>query len=322
MAPVRSRVIRRVLGAFGLALLATVGLGGTARADTPPAGYTIVSTSFTAPPGVPTAGSATCPAGTMPQGGGAYVGGVSDADNTESSYPSGSSWNVVVNNATSATTNAVAVCADAQPGYVQVATAAVANNAGNQTSASKACPAGTRILGGGALANSTSTLINLNGTYPSGNGWTGVMNNGSSSSETFKVFAVCSQYSIAATGYSVVVGTVVDNPAGRQIGAFVNCPNGDSVLGGGISSAVPSTMININTTYTSGSGNGWSAWENNATASDNSITPYAICAHGVPSPGIPESPTATLLLLAGGMVAVGVGALTASRRGRPRSSPV
>jgi len=312
--------VRRIGAACALACMAVAAGGVTVAAGTPPAGYAIVSSSFTAPPGVQTAASVTCPAPTMPQGGGAYVGGVSLGDYIDSSYPSGSSWSAAVTNASSTATQVWAVCANPQPGYTQVASAAIANPTMTQSSGSVGCPSGTRLLGGGASVSSTSSLVSLNSSYPTGTHWNVVVNNADpSTANTFKAYAVCSHYSLAATGYTIVVGAAVDNPAGRQTGTgFLSCPSGDSVLGGGLSSSVASTTVDINTTYPGLSGGGWQSWENNGSAADDTMTPYAICAHGVPGAGIPESPAVTLLPLAGAVAILGFGASTLLRRSRRR----
>jgi hypothetical protein len=109
---------------------------------------------------------------------------------------------------------------------------------------------------------------------PGDMGWQANMNNGSTSSESFKVYAVCARYP-ATFGYQVSVGASNENGPGRQTGASVRCPSGVP-LGGGIAASNSATSVNINTTYPSGES--WASWENNQSISPDLITPYVICA--------------------------------------------
>ncbi len=103
------------------------------------------------------------------------------------------------------------------------------------------------------------------------------MNNGSGLAESFTVYAVCSKYTPGLANYGITVGSSVNNPAGRQSGTGqVACPTGTVPLGGGIAASSSSILVNINTTYPTD--NGWASWENNASASDERMIPYVICA--------------------------------------------
>jgi hypothetical protein len=142
----------------------------------------------------------------------------------------------------------------------------------SQYSGFQACPTGTKILGGGAVA--LGGLINSS--YPVSNGWHADVNGDGSTGAEFAVYAVCSKYSVATTGYGVHAGTTVDNPPGSETFAAAFCPSGQVPLGGGVSSTSSDTSVNINSTWPISGG--WGAYENNASSFDRSITPYVICA--------------------------------------------
>ncbi len=247
-----------------------------------PSGYTLVSATFMATNGVQTLGRVDCPptrsgAVRQPQGGGVYSFSGSLGVNINGSYPNGTGWVAYVNNNSgSNTTFAVfAVCAKPKTGYTMVEVSGIPNPAGSQSSGFVACPAGTRVLGGGGLSVSGDLAANINDSYPTANGWHADVNNGSGSATTFNVYAVCSRYSLTR-GYMVVAGAAVDNPPGSQGLADAICPTGYSPLGGGASSSTSSTSVNMNTTnpFT----NGWQVYENNGSGGDASLTPYVICA--------------------------------------------
>ena len=133
-------------------------------------------------------------------------------------------------------------------------------------------------LGGGAFGSLVSLLQNINSTIPQGNGWRVDMNNGSASVASFAVYSVCGKVG----GWKVVSGPSVSNPANLQAFASVSCPlTGRGVqllvIGGGVFSSSASTAVNVNSTFPLNSTE-WADFENNATASDVSITPYAVCA--------------------------------------------
>jgi hypothetical protein len=255
-------------------------LGSPTTAGAKPAGYLIVSATFSAANGVQTRGTVACPkkgtAVRQPQGGGAVIGSSSLGANINSSFPSGNTWFVDVNNNSGAATSFVvyAVCAIPSKKY-QVVTSSVTNSAGLQTSVTAACPTGTKVLGGGGFSGSGSLAVNINTSIPLGNGWRVDENNASASDATLAAYAVCSAQPRTAH-YGITVGTPVTNSAGTETHAEALCPTGRSALGGGGFSGSGSTSVNMNST--SPITGGWSVYENNASSSDTTITAYVVCA--------------------------------------------
>jgi hypothetical protein len=283
----------RIIGLGGVVIAMTLASGATAFAKTAaptsptavgavPGGYKIVSQSFTAAAGTQAFGSVTCPVTSTgvqrkPQSGGVFISSSDLGANVNESAPNGNSWVAYVNNNGSSSTSfsVYAVCAKPRAGYT-VRSASFTNFANSEVIGdSVQCPSGTKVLGGGSSNPATSLLVNLNTTIPSGNGWRVDQNNGTSSDTTITIFAVCSKYG-AKQHYGIHVGTAVDNPAGTERNAFVNCPSGQSSLGGGIFATNGSVAVNINST--SPVTGGWSNYENNASGADDTITPYVICA--------------------------------------------
>ncbi len=254
--------------------------GSPTIAGAKPAGYLIVSASFAAANGTQTRGSVACPnksgVARLPQGGGALITVSSLSANINSSFPSGNTWVVDVNNNSGVTTNVVvyAVCAIPRSKY-QVVTRSVTNSAGQQTSVVAACPSGTKVLGGGGLSSSGSTAINFNTSIPSNNGWRVDENNATASDATLTAYAVCSAQSKKAH-YGITIGTAVTNAAGTETHAEAICPSGRSSLGGGGFSGSGSTSVSMNST--SPITGGWSVYENNAMGSDATLIAYVVCA--------------------------------------------
>lgn len=197
--------------------------------------------------------------------------------NVNSSFPNGVTWNADVNNASGfdTTYDVWAVCAKKHSQYIQVSSNAVTVAAGTTSGAIASCPSGTRILGGGAVSASFDLASNMNSSLPYRNSWFAEMNNGGTSSQTFRTYAVCSAYSLK-TGYKVHVGLTVTDASGTQTEASVSCPHGQVPLEGGVSTGSLSTSINVNTSEPTSTG--WLVAENNASGFDTSMTPYVICA--------------------------------------------
>jgi hypothetical protein len=239
------------------ATAATSGLAASGAAK--PAGYKIVSADFSAPSGLDASGSVACPkvkgAQTVPLSGGVLIHGNSLETSINSSWPAAKGWNADVNNASAAATDftVYAVCAKKMTGYVQQKSAAVSNPAGSQNGAGYACPAGDVLLGGGALSSSHSTLVNLD-----------------------SVYHLCAKLNVPATGYQLVAGTPVVNPAGEQSGASVFCPGGLSTIGGGLVTTSTSIDVTLNTTFPFAGG--WGGDENNASGANANLTAYVLCA--------------------------------------------
>jgi hypothetical protein len=203
--------------------------------------------------------------------------------NVNSTYPGGTSWHAYVNNATGAPVSftVYAVCAKPKRGYVLETSGNVSVGANAQAGFTVFCPAGTRILGGGASSPSDSLAENINSSYPvsppNPYGWHVDFNNDTALAGEFGVYALCSTYP-AKTGYTVFTGTEEPNPAGTNSVADAVCPSGLSVLGGGVISGSGATTVDINSTYPLSRGSGWEDLENNGSTANAVISPYGICA--------------------------------------------
>jgi hypothetical protein len=241
-----------------------------------PRGYVIVSSGFlTANTGTQTRGTVTCPVGTVPFGGGAFVSSSSTAANINSSIPSGNGWLADINNASgfATTFDVYAICAKAPLSYQVVVSTVTTNPAFSQSTALAACPIGTKVLGGGGYSFSGSTAVNINTIIPSGNGWRTDMNNDTSAATALETYAVCGH---KPRGYVVESGTVQTNGAGSETLATAACPAPTVPLSGGGFSFSGSPLVNMNTTAPISGG--WEVYENNATTGATSIQAYVICA--------------------------------------------
>jgi hypothetical protein len=255
-------------------------LGSPTIAGAKPAGYLIVSASFTANNGVQTRGTVACPkkgsVARMPQGGGGIIASSSLSANLNSSFPNGNTWNVDVNNNSGASTTFVVYAVCAVPGKkYQVVSASVTNSAGVQSSATAVCPSGTKVLGGGGFSSAGSVFVNINTSLPTSNGWRVDENNATATSVTVTAEAVCSAQSKKAH-YGITIGAPVTNAAGAETHAEALCPSGRVELGGGGFSGSGSTSVSMN--GSSPFAGGWSVYENNGSASDTTITAYVVCA--------------------------------------------
>jgi len=281
-----STLVVMVLASGASAFAKTTATANPQVLMTMPGGYLIVtSASMTASNGTQTFGTVACPATSggatrSPQSGGVLVTSSSLGANIDASYPDVDrvSWDVYVHNNSGANTTfrVYAVCAKPRGGYTQLSSASFTDPGGSQVGGTAFCPSGTKILGGGGVIVTGSLVANINSSYPSGtNAWHVDANNGSSTSTTFNVYAVCSKYG-TRQNYGVHIGAAVDNPPGTETAAPISCPAGQSALGGGVFSNSPSTAVNINSTFPFTGG--WANYVNNGTASDFSLTPYVICA--------------------------------------------
>jgi hypothetical protein len=260
---------------------ASPGLAVSAAAKPP--GYKIVSAGFSAPSGLDTPGSVTCPkvngAQTVPLSGGVLIDGTSLETSINSSWPAAKGWNADVNNASAAATGftVYAVCAKKMTGYLQQKSAAVSNPAGAQNGAGYKCPAGEELLGGGELSTSQSTLVNLDSSWPAGTSiWYVYVNNASSAQASFHVYHLCAKLHVTATSYQLVAGTPVVNAAGTQSGASVFCPDGLATIAGGLVTTSTSIEVTLNTTFPFAGG--WGGDENNASSANANLTAYVLCA--------------------------------------------
>jgi hypothetical protein len=255
-----------------------------ARPASAPRRYRIVGGEFTSANNGETGAVIDCPTGTVVLSGGVVQSSKRLGVTVNSSYPvnGDAGWFVLVNNTSGQDVSAEiqAICAKKPRDYTIVQSGYFDNPAGAQTGAIyAACPAGTKVLGGGGFMSNGLTSVNLNSSwpeerflYPPTYWWVLTVNNASASDNLVFAFAVCGK----EPGYYLAQGTNVSNPAGAQSFASVTCPPPTTVLGGGIYSSSASTAVNIDSTYVAA--NGWNAWENNASTSNAIIFPVAICA--------------------------------------------
>jgi hypothetical protein len=157
------------------------------------------------------------------------------------------------------------------------------------------CPAGTRVVGGGAHLNGTNleTEIATSLPYDGGDGddkpddgWYAIGNAGPSA-DTITASAQCSN-----TGRLKYVASKRKSLDGRRT-AKAECPDGYRVVGGGagIGIASSSTLIRMASSVPRGVGtpskkdDGWSGTIDNATAGSPKMRTRAICARGVGTSG-------------------------------------
>ncbi len=165
-------------------------------------------------------------------------------------------------------------------GYTIVFSVAVTAPALAQTFASLTCPVKKGVqtvpLDGGAEIVSSSVVANVNSSYPGSDGksWDVYVNNGTSLSTTFNVYAVCAK---KLKNYVQRVSVLEPNPAGTESGYFFVRPTGDVIIGGGALSTSGATSVNLGGDFPSGV-NSWEIFVNNASGVDASVTIYQICA--------------------------------------------
>jgi hypothetical protein len=128
-----------------------------------------------------------------------HVGSTSVSAALNSSYPSGQSWNVDVNNAGGFSTTT--------------------SPANSLTFGEVFCPTKTtRTFGGGVFSNSASTGVNIDRSFPINDGhgitsWAAYMANATASTTSFTVYAICRPN---LKGYAVKQSTPAAEPAGAQ----------------------------------------------------------------------------------------------------------
>ena len=151
------------------------------------------------------------------------------------------------------------------------------------------CPKGTVPFGGGVFTGISSLLLNVNDSFPSGNGWVGDVNNASGQSTEASVAVMCGH---KPAHYKVVKAKAVKNPSGRHTVSTAMCPAGSKPIGGG--AAATSSDLFTNMAATLPQGNAWRVDENNASATGNTLTPFAICGQ-VPGYHVSVGPAQNLM---------------------------
>jgi hypothetical protein len=232
--------------------------------------------------------SVDCPAGTVPLGGGV------DADQgftsrdlnlaINSSYPTATGWAGDVNNTNSsdAVFDVGTFCAKQNAAWSIQQSASQPNPAGFQTRTTVQCPAGTKVLGGGAYSSTTSVAVNLNSTFPvkTGTGstatysWSTDMNNADTADHSVTGYAVCGK----ERGYHIYHGGVGPVNAYSEGGTSVACSQNPKVpIGGGMRSGSGSTTANLNTSTWDGAFSWQGLLENNS-AFSSTFQGFVICA--------------------------------------------
>ena len=248
-----------------------------------PAGYSIVSATFSLPNGDQTGGSVICPVKkgvrTVPLSGGALVQTDSLEASINSSYPTPDGWNVDVNNTSGAASQFTvkAVCVAKLKGYTQVVSPGESNPAGFESQTATTCPKGDLLTGGGAFSSSTSTLVALNGSWPMNETqWGVVIDNLSSSNATVTPMAVCAKLNTGKISYTYLSGGEDSSGAGQETSTEAICPSGLSVLGGGSFSNNPGTTVIINSTFPFAGG--WLGDVSNIGSNSAVVTTFILCA--------------------------------------------
>ncbi len=273
------KVVAKATAASGAAVAGEKAPAVNAPASTtkPPAGYVRVYAPFTAPGGLQTSGSVTCPGKKVPLGGGVTIASSNVNANINSSYPSGKNWVVNVNNATASAAGftVYAICANKPKGYQVVYASAKVDPAGLQSEAFVTCPAAKVPWSGGVFSTSGSLGVNVNSSYPTGDTsrvWNVYMNNSTGSDTSFIPYAVCAARPHL---YGQSYGTGTSNPA-SQNSAIGTCGQGQVVVGGGAYSTSSSVFTNLNSTepYTNTT---WRTWVNDNTNNSATFLAFAVC---------------------------------------------
>jgi hypothetical protein len=136
----------------------------------------------------------------------------------------------------------------------------VSNTIAAGTTVSVACPASHQVIGGGCSDDFTST--NLRTSMPSGNGWSCRFVNNPGS---LTAYALCALPAPGATIQTVSLTQTSSNAA------FVQCPAGKLVLGGGCQDVLGSTLLQSTYPWQN---NGWICNFQHVTGN---LTVYAIC---------------------------------------------
>jgi hypothetical protein len=157
-------------------------------------------------------------------------------------------------------------------GYTLVNSPDVIAANGTQGFATVSCPSGLVPLGGSASIHSVNIRASVSSSFPIPGGWTVAVNNNTGSPLSFGADVVCARQ---PRNYSIVQSAFVQNTAGSQDRAAVDCPRGSQPLGGGVDATSDSLAVNANSLFPSG--RTWVARENNASPDANAIAAVAVC---------------------------------------------
>ena len=105
------------------------------------------------------------------------------------------------------------------------ASGAFTSPANGQASRDGRLPGEDFVLGGGSLSASGSVAVNINSSFPSGNGWRTDQNTNTSAATTFNVYAICGK---KPKGYVLFTGAAGHQPGQLPDAGHVGCGPGRS----------------------------------------------------------------------------------------------
>jgi hypothetical protein len=276
-----------LLGAGGAAQAtpSTLSAAAGGAAQQAPTGYVVVQSGEVAnPDGQQTFGSVSCPAGTVALSGGAVGDSPSVLQRLSGSIPQvagsvATGWDASMSNTSGSDSSfsVWAVCAR-KPKQYAVVSQSFDDPAGSSAEGVVECPLNARRtkrlapLGGGAAGGAQTPGQDIIASLPLAKtrSWMVWMHNSLASDETSQAFAVCGNL----PGWTVVLGSFVQNPAGALTQADATCPAGLTALGGGLDGGAHGTF---HSTFPAAAAD-WRSVANNATSSDNTVTPFVVCA--------------------------------------------
>ena len=153
-----------------------------------------------------------------------------------------------------------ATAASAPPGYRVVFGPDLTIADGTQGRSTVHCPNGTVPLGGGIFVDAVSLTAGVSSSFPTANGWTGLVNNESGQTGSFLVAVACAN---KPAHYSVVTSKPAANPSEHRTTVTVSCPKTAKPLGGG-SQSTGGLFSNLGGSRPFQ--NGWRITQENATA--------------------------------------------------------
>jgi hypothetical protein len=213
------------------------------------AGYTqVVSPTFLAPPGTQTEGTVSCPAGTVPLGGGTGIHPVGTGAHITSSFPSPNGWVTKVSTSLADVVFDVHVVCARQPRQYAVVTDSGTVRSGAQGGVEAVCPVGTRSLGGGVQSTAGDATAHLAASIPTGHGWLVSEDNGSPAAIQVTAYAICGR----ARGSTLVSGTPTQLRGRETTLVSASCPAGTMPLGGGASSSAQTLDMALDETAADG----------------------------------------------------------------------
>jgi hypothetical protein len=292
----KARKLLLPASALALSSALTVGLPATAGAATTtgaPSGYRVAfGPILTVADGTQGRSTVSCPKGTVPLGGGLFVGVVSLTTGVSSSFPTANGWTGVMNNQSGepGLFQVAVTCARKPAHYSVVVSKPVVNPTLHRTTVTVSCPKVANPLGGGSQA-SGGFFANLGGSRPFQNGWRITEENATANLRTpaavptVKAFVVCG----SLPNYRLVTGKPRTVPPLSQALVTATCPGGSVVLGGGASINAKVLGVNFSMTapidptaaLTGSTTREPFAWEtivNNNNEVNASTSPFAICA--------------------------------------------